>query len=643
MPSASDLPALADIISEDLAGKRGGAAAGAVFPEEEDADDGDIALGRQYKRRLIAQHLKDTLADVMLIEEVGRLGDASKAARSDVGRLLGGVQLSRRARAEKTLSLVPGRHAVLEDPALSTPGASMYPGPGFMMTDANEGVMDALRMLGDAAAVTEETEIAPGSRGGDAEPGALPRRITQLPLFHASPAPPRAAVPALPSGFCVSVHPSATLRHVALEPLHPLDNLGLLFATCAIRRPVPAVGGGTPLEPVVRPDTAVVVDGFVPIATGSQETQSIPSVRVPGPLLTHPAPPTAPLPPSFPAPRFLAYLPPSAPRDRIAQAVQNIMTSKASPAYDMPIAAAVVIPGAAEESDLVRVGDVLLGVSGVCVIGMTAAQIQRTIAAARSVTPNGSVVLHLSDVSIEGPLVDEATFQMVNATATLLRNKAVIDVIQEAVLEVHQHPETVLPFLPLNWATEEPRVIEKALGQNQPMGTGVLPLGGAPFLSFRTGSGASARNAISLPAVPAHHAPALLNSARPMPANNVNFPVAVLPVDPKDLMTATRKWTDVANRHKQRLNPDGQVAATRGISPGRGARGGVNRPPTTVFSHALSMEPPPPAPFVHAALPAGGRSASMVPIVSAGSRGPPNAKMQQLQGQGQGHAAMADD
>jgi hypothetical protein len=91
------------------------------------------------------------------------------------------------------------------------------------------------------------------------------------------------------------------------------------------------------------------------------------------------------------------------------------------------------IPGAAEESDLIRVNDVVLGVSSVCVLGMEPATVNRIVAAARAVTPGGLVVLHLCDESIEASLVEEATLQMRSATAHLLNGRPVLDAIHNAV------------------------------------------------------------------------------------------------------------------------------------------------------------------------------------------------------------------
>ncbi|RYG54960.1 hypothetical protein EON66_06430 [archaeon] len=91
------------------------------------------------------------------------------------------------------------------------------------------------------------------------------------------------------------------------------------------------------------------------------------------------------------------------------------------------------IPGAAEESDLVRIGDVLLGISGVCVIGMDPQLIHRVIASARSVTPGGLLVMHLCESTIDNSLVEEACHQITNAAAQLLQSRQLVEAIQHAV------------------------------------------------------------------------------------------------------------------------------------------------------------------------------------------------------------------
>jgi hypothetical protein len=107
--------------------------------------------------------------------------------------------------------------------------------------------------------------------------------------------------------------------------------------------------------------------------------------------------------------------------------------SSSSSAGGGAAAAERYIPGAAEESDLIRVNDVVLGVSSVCVLGMEPATVNRIVAAARAVTPGGLVVLHLCDESIEASLVEEATLQMRSATAHLLNGRPVLDAIHNAV------------------------------------------------------------------------------------------------------------------------------------------------------------------------------------------------------------------
>jgi len=89
--------------------------------------------------------------------------------------------------------------------------------------------------------------------------------------------------------------------------------------------------------------------------------------------------------------------------------------------------------GAAEESDAVRLGDVLLGVSGVCTVGLDVAATCRAIAVARSVTLNGLVVLHLCEAAVDGSLVEEVALQLASAAAQLIGGRAAVEAVQAAV------------------------------------------------------------------------------------------------------------------------------------------------------------------------------------------------------------------
>lgn len=94
------------------------------------------------------------------------------------------------------------------------------------------------------------------------------------------------------------------------------------------------------------------------------------------------------------------------------------------------------VPGAAEESDLVRPGDVMLGVSGACTVGMDATALNRAIAAARTLVPGGVTVLHLCDVPVDASLVEEAALQMAAAAAQLLGGRHIVETVQAAVAGV---------------------------------------------------------------------------------------------------------------------------------------------------------------------------------------------------------------
>jgi len=146
--------------------------------------------------------------------------------------------------------------------------------------------------------------------------------------------------------------PLATIRHVALEPLHPTDNLGINF--------LPELQLGH-----------AIVAGFQLIPSSNQIMQQQ--------------------------------------NPNIAQL------------------------GQAEESDLVRVGDFILGVSGTSMMGVPPAALRDAIRAARSVTAGGMVILHLSDVSIDTTLLQEASIHMAAAAAQLLGSRAAVETVQNAI------------------------------------------------------------------------------------------------------------------------------------------------------------------------------------------------------------------
>lgn len=146
--------------------------------------------------------------------------------------------------------------------------------------------------------------------------------------------------------------PLATIRHIALEPLHPTDNLGINF--------LPELQLGH-----------AIVAGFQLVPSTSQFN----STRNP----------------------------------------QSTQLSQA------------------EESDLIRVGDFILGVSGTSMMGVPPSALRDAIRAARSVTPGGAVILHLSDVSIDSTLLQETSIHMAAAAAQLLGSKAAVETVQNAI------------------------------------------------------------------------------------------------------------------------------------------------------------------------------------------------------------------
>jgi hypothetical protein len=91
---------------------------------------------------------------------------------------------------------------------------------------------------------------------------------------------------------------------------------------------------------------------------------------------------------------------------------------------------------AAEESDLVRLGDRVVGVSGVATHGMTAAQVTRAIAAARAVSLQGAFVLHLAEARADAAVAaapEEVAVQVAGAAFQLLGSKQAVETAQQAV------------------------------------------------------------------------------------------------------------------------------------------------------------------------------------------------------------------
>ena len=99
---------------------------------------------------------------------------------------------------------------------------------------------------------------------------------------------------------------------------------------------------------------------------------------------------------------------------------------------------------AAEESDIVRIGDVVLGVSGVCVLGLEIADVKRAIAAATSITQGGVIILHLSDRIVDASLIEEIATQAAGAALQLLGSKQAVETVQQAISQALSFPEVPL-------------------------------------------------------------------------------------------------------------------------------------------------------------------------------------------------------
>ena len=227
--------------------------------------------------------------------------------------------------------------------------------------------------------------------------------------------PPRLPVPPGASGGAGMVlRPVASIRHVALEPAAG-DSLGLIWAQ-------------DPLTGAVR------IDGFVPVLPAA----SAPAAAVPASAAAAAAPAAA---AAAEAPAAAeaaeasaaaeAVVAPAAAEAAAASAVAEAAAAPAAAAEAMltdeapAVSAAAPEPeaaivGAAEASDLLQLGDIVLGVTGVCTLGMDPAVLSRAISAAASVTPGGVIVLHVSRVPVDVGLVEELAVQMALAASELL-------------------------------------------------------------------------------------------------------------------------------------------------------------------------------------------------------------------------------
>jgi SHAQKYF class myb-like DNA-binding protein len=87
---------------------------------------------------------------------------------------------------------------------------------------------------------------------------------------------------------------------------------------------------------------------------------------------------------------------------------------------------------ASSSAPLLRIGDVLLGVSGMSTINLGPSSVLAAIAASRSAVPGGLLVLHLSDMGFEPAEVVEAAVQMASAAATLLGAQSYVELAQAA-------------------------------------------------------------------------------------------------------------------------------------------------------------------------------------------------------------------
>lgn len=76
--------------------------------------------------------------------------------------------------------------------------------------------------------------------------------------------------------------------------------------------------------------------------------------------------------------------------------------------------------GIAEESDLVKIGDYVVGVAGVATMGMGVSDLERAIEAVRELSCGRQVVLHLAQAPLDEAILAEASAQMSAAAQKLM-------------------------------------------------------------------------------------------------------------------------------------------------------------------------------------------------------------------------------
>jgi hypothetical protein len=85
------------------------------------------------------------------------------------------------------------------------------------------------------------------------------------------------------------------------------------------------------------------------------------------------------------------------------------------------------------ESDLVRVGDVVVGVGGLAAYGMDSTVVMKAIEASRLMAPGSTILLHLSDKPLELPVLEEAAVQMAAAAAQLLGGRGHVEAVHDSI------------------------------------------------------------------------------------------------------------------------------------------------------------------------------------------------------------------
>jgi len=115
--------------------------------------------------------------------------------------------------------------------------------------------------------------------------------------------------------------------------------------------------------------------------------------------------------------------------------------------------------GTVESSDLLRVGDIVVGICGTPTMGMDVAALNRAIEATRAVVPGSCIILHVSPVPITTHEMEEAAVQMAGACALLLGGRGYVEAAMDAVVKALEYSFMPIAFVPSSGNNPPPGLV----------------------------------------------------------------------------------------------------------------------------------------------------------------------------------------